>query len=225
MKSHLPTSKIIEVVKREDRSIETFDHWKNCQDCQNRIKEKKKQNIIYNQTENDVTTEYSHIIYLDNFNPIQIHCSDRGVLSITTHMADQPTSHNVYAGEENKIFEFFRKVKKYINNLLSGKKTLFKKIDPSLIETDFQKETLFWTSLIPFGCTTNYGKIADWMGHNSSQAIGQALKNNPLPLIIPCHRVVRKDGSATDYALGKDFKQKLLAKEPRNQKSTAKVIA
>lgn len=77
--------------------------------------------------------------------------------------------------------------------------------------TDFQ--TRVWETLlgIPFGHTRPYGWIAEHIGQPSaSRAVGNAVGANPIPIIVPCHRVVRSDGSLGGYFYGPEMKQRLL---------------
>lgn len=69
-------------------------------------------------------------------------------------------------------------------------------------------------SLIPYGRTRTYTDIAEITGHpHASRAVGHAIGINPLPILIPCHRVIGKDGSLTGYLYGLDMKRWLLAHE------------
>lgn len=85
--------------------------------------------------------------------------------------------------------------------------------------TEFQK--LVWKLLleIPYGKTTTYGEIAGKIAEiknvsrMSAQAVGGAVGKNPITIIIPCHRVVGKNGKLTGYAYGIDKKISLLALE------------
>lgn len=66
--------------------------------------------------------------------------------------------------------------------------------------TDFQQEILLFVREIPFGATMTYGDIAENIGNpNASRAIGQVLRRNPLPIIVPCHRVINADGTLGGY--------------------------
>jgi methylated-DNA-[protein]-cysteine S-methyltransferase len=67
---------------------------------------------------------------------------------------------------------------------------------------------------IPYGETANYGQIARDVGHpDSARAVGASNGRNPLPIVIPCHRVVASDGSLTGYAGGLGQKKALLSLE------------
>jgi methylated-DNA-[protein]-cysteine S-methyltransferase len=77
--------------------------------------------------------------------------------------------------------------------------------------TDFQKEV--WRRLlkIPYGETITYSELAESIGHPSAvRAVGTACGSNPIPILIPCHRVIGKDGSLTGYAGGIENKEFLL---------------
>jgi len=87
-------------------------------------------------------------------------------------------------------------------------------LDLNLIGTPFQKEV--WAALqqIPFGETRSYGDIAAQIGSPAaSRAVGRANATNPICLIIPCHRVIGKDGSLTGFAFGENIKRQLLEHE------------
>ena len=77
--------------------------------------------------------------------------------------------------------------------------------------TVFMKQV--WDALceIPYGKTASYGEIAERVGRpKAARAVGLANNRNPIPIIIPCHRVIGADGSLTGYAGGLDMKKKLL---------------
>ncbi len=80
--------------------------------------------------------------------------------------------------------------------------------------TDFQRQV--WEALrsIPYGETRSYGQLAVALGRpRACRAVGMANHNNPIPILVPCHRVVGANGSLTGYAGGLDLKQRLLELE------------
>lgn len=82
--------------------------------------------------------------------------------------------------------------------------------------TVFQQEVLRATYAIPAGQVMTYGEVAAAIGRpRASRAVGQALRRNPLPLVVPCHRVVGSDGSMRGYGgpQGVDIKRRLLEME------------
>ena len=77
--------------------------------------------------------------------------------------------------------------------------------------TDFQKAVWRQLEAIPYGETRTYGQIAAALGKpKASRAVGGANHNNPIAIVIPCHRVIGANGSLTGYAGGLDLKEKLL---------------
>jgi methylated-DNA-[protein]-cysteine S-methyltransferase len=80
--------------------------------------------------------------------------------------------------------------------------------------TPFQTKILTATAKIPFGAVSTYQAVARRAGHEkSSRAAGGALNQNPIPIVVPCHRVVGSNGSLVGYAGGLDVKRRLLAIE------------
>ena len=77
--------------------------------------------------------------------------------------------------------------------------------------TPFQREVWEITRLIPYGETRSYTWVAEHLGKaGAMRAVGQALARNPLPIIIPCHRVVANDGKLGGYSEGVEMKRYLL---------------
>lgn len=80
--------------------------------------------------------------------------------------------------------------------------------------TRFQRDVWEVTRLIPYGELRSYGWVSAQIGRpRSARAVGQALKNNPLPIIIPCHRVVASDGSLCGFTGGLPWKEELIRLE------------
>ena len=83
------------------------------------------------------------------------------------------------------------------------------------VGTEFQQRV--WKGLreIGYGETSSYGELAHRLGKSNaaSRAVGLANGRNPIPIVIPCHRVIGADGTLTGYAGGLDRKQKLLELE------------
>lgn len=81
--------------------------------------------------------------------------------------------------------------------------------------TEFQQTVLGQTARIPKGQVRSYGWLAQHVGKpNATRAVGSTMARNPVPLIVPCHRVVRSDGHIGNYSLGgPDRKTELLVHE------------
>jgi len=78
---------------------------------------------------------------------------------------------------------------------------------------------------IPRGWVSTYGRIAGKLGNaGAARAVGTALSRNPFPLIVPCHRAVRSDGSLGGYAGGIAMKKRLLELEGIESDGYGRVI-
>ena len=117
---------------------------------------------------------------------------------ITQIPPDDPKVVNVF----NQLKEYFNRERKEFNLPLE------------ILGTDFQKKVWNELTKIPYGETISYGELANRMGDkNLMRAVAAANGANPIPIIIPCHRVIGADGSLTGYGGGLDVKQKLLELE------------
>jgi len=80
--------------------------------------------------------------------------------------------------------------------------------------SEFTRKVLEATAAIPYGETRTYGEVAAAIGMpGATQAVGNALGANPIPVVVPCHRVIRADGSMGWFTGGPDIKRALLAIE------------
>ena len=95
--------------------------------------------------------------------------------------------------------------------------TRFKFDLPYIIDgSAFKVQVLNYVATIPYGTTASYGEIAQVLNHpKAARAVGMANATNNLPIIVPCHRVIGKDGSLTGFAGGIKTKEYLLALEKR----------
>lgn len=87
-------------------------------------------------------------------------------------------------------------------------------VDLRAAGTDFQEHILQLCQKIPYGTTLTYGELADRSGSpGAARAVGVAMASNPVPLVIPCHRVVAGDGSLGGFSGGLANKRTLLVHE------------
>ncbi|MEO0185601.1 MAG: methylated-DNA--[protein]-cysteine S-methyltransferase [candidate division WOR-3 bacterium] len=104
------------------------------------------------------------------------------------------------------------KIAKQINLHINGKRIQF---STDLLDLEqlgsFQRKVLRITRKIPWGKVESYGSIAEKVGvPRGARAAGQALANNPFPIIIPCHRVIRSDRTIGGFGDNIELKRKLL---------------
>jgi len=91
-------------------------------------------------------------------------------------------------------------------------------IDLALVRGDFARRLLEATARIPFGSTASYRDMAEAAGNvRAVRAAGNALGANPIPIVVPCHRVLRTGGALGGYTGGLDRKRRLLALESGQQ--------
>ena len=121
---------------------------------------------------------------------------------------------NIYNEKKNNIIEkdtkLLLEVEKQLKEYFEGKRTKFEiSLNPK--GTEFMKKV--WKELlkIPYGEVRTYKEIAEKIGNSkASRAVGMANNKNPIPIIIPCHRVIGSNNKLVGYALGLDMKKYLL---------------
>jgi methylated-DNA-[protein]-cysteine S-methyltransferase len=107
---------------------------------------------------------------------------------------------------------FYQQILEY----LAGERTrLAWPLDLRLAGSDFHREVLQATAALPYGAVTSYARLAREIGRpTATRAVAQALRRNPLPIVVPCHRVVGGTGALTGYAGNKlALKERLLTLE------------
>lgn len=123
-----------------------------------------------------------------------------------------PTVGGAWVRDEAPFAEATRQLSEYF----AGARTVFD-LPTAATGTPFQQRV--WQALcaIPHGRTASYGDIARAIGHPTAvRAVGLANGRNPLSIVVPCHRVIGRDGSLTGYGGGVERKQWLLAHEARH---------
>ena len=136
--------------------------------------------------------------------PLLVGVSDQGVVAIefgkdeAGFVRELEERHGVSAV---RSMERVRETMSQILQYLSGNRRSFK-LDIDLRDsTQFQRKVLEAAVAVPPGFVATYGEIAARIGKpKSSRAVGQALARNPIPIVVPCHRVVAADGSLTGYS-------------------------
>jgi methylated-DNA-[protein]-cysteine S-methyltransferase len=127
-------------------------------------------------------------------------------LSFTDNVHLKPT-------DKNKLTRFKTEIDHQLTEYFQGKRSIFN-IPIKLEGTQFEKDV--WQQLldIPYGQTITYGTIAKHLGDMKKvRAVGRTVGNNPVGIIIPCHRVIGSNGHMTGYAGGLWRKEWLLRHE------------
>lgn len=137
---------------------------------------------------------------------IQINATDKGVCLLRAGRPTPPTS--------AKARRLVEQARVELAEYLEGKRTFFSVPVDLSAALPFQREVLAVTRRIRFGEVRTYAWIARQIGHpRAVRAVGTALGRNPVPLIVPCHRVLRSDGGVGGYLFGTRIKDHLLALE------------
>lgn len=106
--------------------------------------------------------------------------------------------------------KYFTETIRELNEYFSGQRKQFD-IKLNLQGTEFQKQAWQQLQKIEYGKTKFYAQVAEEMNRpKAARAVGLANNRNPIPIIIPCHRVIGKNGNLTGFAGGLDVKKKLL---------------
>jgi O-6-methylguanine DNA methyltransferase len=152
--------------------------------------------------------------------PILIARSDEGVVAVEyLESARGAAASRLLRGHGIEIIEdgtetegFYQQILEY----LAGERTrLAWPLDFRLAGSEFQREVLRATAALPYGAVVSYAHLAREIGRpTATRAVAQALRHNPLPIVVPCHRVVGSSGALTGYAGNKlGLKERLLTLE------------
>lgn len=141
----------------------------------------------------------NHVLYL---------CADEKHM---LKVAFSPIVESLETAEENDVL---RLAKKQLELYFQGRLKQFTVPYAVKSGTPFQRTVWHMLSSIPYGSCKTYKEIAALCGNiKACRAVGSACHTNPLPIIIPCHRVIGSNGKLTGYAGGTDFKKMLLELE------------
>lgn len=158
---------------------------------------------------NSKQTVRNHLVIASPVGKLRLVASEKGLVAIgvRSNTAHVETSKNTSAQA------ILKKTKQQLDQYFAGKRTSFD-VALDLVGTEFQVKA--WRALcrIPFGKTISYGQqAANIKKPKAFRAVGSANGKNPIPIIVPCHRVVASDGSLGGYSLGLKMKKQLLALE------------
>jgi len=145
----------------------------------------------------------------------RIFASDRGVIEIK--LASSRQSGRTHNEKRTAAMEHWCSLaRRELNAYFARRLTAFSAPYDIRHLPGFTRSVLELTAKIPYGEVRSYG----WMARKlrkpkAARAVGNALARNPVPIVIPCHRVVRNDGTIGGFALGSGWKKKLLDLEKK----------
>ena len=164
-----------------------------------------------------MTQEFNYIVFETDAGWLGILTTKRGLRRITlpqksAQAARQQLGDSInYANQAPLLFDnLVHRLRQYFN----GQKVSFPdKLDLTNV-TDFQHQVWEATRHIPYGETRSYAWVAEQIKKpRAPRAVGQALGRNPMPIIVPCHRVLAKNGGLGGFTGGIELKRYLLRLE------------
>jgi len=164
-----------------------------------------------------MTRELAYVIFDTDIGQMGILGSAKGLLGTTLPQRLTQEVRQLLGNRINHAIwspHVFKDLTKRLRIYLGGHKVTF----PDKLElsraTTFQREVWEVTRLIPYGETRSYRWVAEQIGKPGAvRAVGQALARNPLPIIVPCHRIVTSNGKLGGYSGGLEMKKYLLYRE------------
>jgi methylated-DNA-[protein]-cysteine S-methyltransferase len=143
--------------------------------------------------------------------PLRVHTDGSSITGVEFHPFRDAT------GEMDDAQPVLVEAKRQLQSYFDGELRDFD-LPLAPVGTEFRRRV--WAALveIPYGATTSYGVVARRLGlaPGASRAVGTANGANPIPIVVPCHRVVGADGSLTGYAGGLERKRLLLDLERKS---------
>lgn len=144
--------------------------------------------------------------------PLFAAVSERGLIAVDFALSERAFVEHVRAKTKAEVIRSKRHAAAALSQIqeyLAGRRTRFDlPIDYSTM-SDFQRKVLKAALRVPRGQVLTYGDIARQIGRpKAARAVGQALGHNPVPIVIPCHRVLGSDGSLHGYSGGGGIKTK-----------------
>lgn len=146
--------------------------------------------------------EVAYALIPSPLGPLFIALGERGIVALEFHAdggeAERLAARGLSARHDP---DALAEIRAQVGDYFAGRRETFElPVDLSTL-TPFEREALDTVAQIPFGQTRTYGEIAQALGKpGGSQAVGQAMGRNPVPLIIPCHRVIAGGNKLHGYS-------------------------
>ena len=148
--------------------------------------------------------------------PLFLAVSERGLCAVSFRRSLE----DFLQGIERRGFraapgpERVREAVQQLRDYFAGRRRRFDMTVDLAGQTPFQRQVLEAAARVPAGAVASYGEIARAIGRpTATRAVGAALGQNPVPIVVPCHRIIGSDGGLHGYGGGLDIKEKLLRLE------------
>lgn len=160
---------------------------------------------------------YVFLVIPESHEKLLVIASGHGIRRVAFSPEDFETVLKSYPDAAHKLTGLLEDATGQIELYLRGKLQHFSLPLDLESKGEFQRKVMEHLALIPYGKTQSYSSLAEGLGTpKATRAAGSACKANPVPLIVPCHRVVRNDGTSGQYLGGTKFKEILLKMEKLN---------
>ena len=150
--------------------------------------------------------------------PMGVAVTDAGLVKVALHPDEEDFVEELAHAVSPRVIEHPKKVdavRTQLDEYFDGTRTTFSlQIDWQLSHGFRQMvlQTLF--SQVHYGEVVSYGELARWVGHpRAARAVGTAMATNPVPIVVPCHRVLQSGGRVGNYGGGPEMKRRLLTHE------------
>jgi methylated-DNA-[protein]-cysteine S-methyltransferase len=169
--------------------------------------------------EHDDLVQVAYAPYDSPFGPGHVAATRRGIVAIRLpRYSEDAFLEQLAGGVSPRVLELPARLddaRRELDEYFAGERQSFDlPLDWSLVRAGFAGRVLRATAKLPFGSTSTYGEIAARAGNpRAFRAAGTALGSNPIPIVVPCHRVLRAGGLIGDYGGGPEMKEGLLRLE------------
>ena len=149
----------------------------------------------------------------------RVAATERGIVGVSLpNLAEDAFLAQLAAGVSPRVLELpgrLDRARRELEEYFVGRRRAFDlELDWRLVPPGFYGRVLRATAKLPYGVTASYGEIAGRAGNaRAYRAAGSALGSNPIPIVVPCHRVLRAGGKLGDYGGGPEMKRFLLELE------------
>ena len=167
----------------------------------------------------DLTVSVRHASVETPFGRLLVAATERGVVRVAFPEEGDDAVLSELSSELSSRVEpgHLDRERREVDEYFSGRRRAFDApVDLGLVE-GFGRKVLEATARIPYGSVSTYGEVASRAGsRRAARAAGNALRRNPIPILVPCHRVIRSGGGLGGYAGREDRKAFLLSLEGSN---------
>jgi len=166
----------------------------------------------------DRDTDVAHRTVASPFGPLLLAATERGLLRVAFEREDRDV---VLAGLAATVGPLRARPSRptddaahQLDEYFAGRRRAFDLPVDLRLARGFRRTVLGHVQAIPYGTTASYAQLASAAGSPAAvRAVGSACSHNPVPVVVPCHRVLRSDGAVGEYLGGSEVKAALLAME------------